>query len=77
MGANDDRESLWEESFVAMSALLGESIEDAIGALPPESVDRVAGLRARLAHPDKAARAKAIAQTLQPVLRALAQTRLR
>ena len=68
---------MWEETFLAMSALLGESIDDAVSALTPESAERVASLKARLAHPDKATRANLIAHTLQPVLRDLTRARLR
>ena len=68
---------MWEETFLAMSALLGESIDDAVSALTPESAERVALLKARLSHPDKGTRANEIAHALKPVLRDLTRARLR
>jgi len=68
---------MWEEAYLAMSMLIGESIDEALSSLTPESRARTESLQKRLAHSDRATRAKVIAHTLQPVLRAVAKARVR
>lgn len=72
---------MWKRSFVATSVALGESLDDALGALgtgdgPPAGVrldDLVTGLRA----PHRPARASALAGAIGEVVARIDEARLR
>lgn len=68
---------MWEESFVAVSVLLGRSVEDAIDELSSDGQARVAGLVLALGDPRRAARAAALARVSQRVAFALDEATLR
>ena len=64
---------MWERSFVAVSVLVGTSVEDAIAALPEGSEVRVAELTRKLEDPRRAVRAQGLAVVAQDVAIALSE----
>jgi hypothetical protein len=68
---------VWERSFVAVSVLMGASIEDAVAALPEGSGARVADLAGKLRDPRRAVRAQALAVVAQEVALAIGEVTLR
>lgn len=68
---------MWERSFVAVSVLLGGSVEDAMGALPVGSEARIAELVATLRDSRRAVRAQGLAVVAQEVAVALGEVTLR
>jgi hypothetical protein len=68
---------VWEESFVAVSVLLGGSIDDALSALPEGAEARVAELAARLRDARRAARAQGLAAVAQKIAFAVGEGTLR
>jgi hypothetical protein len=63
----------WQDAFVAVSVLLGESLEEVVQALGPDAPSaRVARLRA----PAREARARALADVLTPLAMAIASMSL-
>lgn len=68
---------MWERSFVAVSVLLGGSVEDAMSALPVGSEARIAELVAKLRDSRRAVRAQGLAVVAQEVAVALGEVTLR
>lgn len=68
---------MWERSFVAVSVLLGEPVEDAIAALPVGSEARVAELAGKLKDSRRTVRAQGLAVVAQEVAVAIAEVTLR
>jgi hypothetical protein len=68
---------VWERSFVAVSVLLGGSVEDAIAALPEGSEVRIAQVAGQLRDPRRAVRAQGLAVVAQEVALALGEVTLR
>ena len=70
---------MWERSFVAVSVLVGGSIDDAMAALPEgtESRPGLADLGRKLRDPRRAVRAQALALVAQEVTVALGAVTLR
>jgi hypothetical protein len=64
----------WERAFVAMSMLVGESLEDALAAL--EGSDRVAALGRSFVVASREGRAQAMARALAEVALAVDAARL-
>ena len=71
---------MWRRSFVATAVALGESVDDALGALAPRAAtaggpeaELVAGLRA----PERALRAAALAGAVRDVMVAASEVSLR
>jgi len=71
--------SVWQESFVAATVLLGRSCDDAMAALAPspDAPASVATLEGGLRDPRRAARAAALARAGQAIVLALEETGLR
>jgi hypothetical protein len=68
---------VWERSFVAVSVLLGTSIEDATAALPDGAELRAGELARQLHDPRRAVRARALAAVAQEVAVAIGEVTLR
>lgn len=68
---------MWERSFVAVSILVGGSIEDAMAALPEGSEHRTHDLAKTLRDPRRAARAQGLAIVAQEVTVAVGEMTLR
>ena len=68
---------MWERSFVAVSVLLGGSVEDAIAALPVGSEARVAELAGKLKDSRRTVRAQGLAVVAQEVAIAIGEVTLR
>jgi hypothetical protein len=68
---------VWERSFVAVSVLVGGSIEDAIAALPVGSEARIAELASKLKDTRRTARAQGLAVVAQEVALAIGEATLR
>ncbi len=68
---------VWERSFVAVSVLLGASIDDALALLPDESRPRVGDLEPKLRDPRRPVRAAALALAAQEVAVAIGEVTLR
>ena len=68
---------MWERSFVAVSVLVGASIEDALSTLPDGSETRVAELASKLRDTRRAVRAQGLAVVAQEVAVALGEVTLR
>jgi hypothetical protein len=68
---------VWERSFVAVSVLLGGSVEDAMKALPEGSETRAAELLAKLRDPRRAVRAQGLAVVGQEIAMAIGEVTLR
>ena len=68
---------MWERSFVAVSVLLGASIDDALGQLPDEARTRVGELEARLRDARRPVRAQGLAAVAQEVAMAITEVTLR
>ena len=68
-------ERVWERSFVAVSVLLGASVDDATAALPEGSEGRpaVAELTQKLRDPRRAVRAQGLAVVAQEVAVAIGE----
>jgi hypothetical protein len=64
---------VWERSFVAVSVLLGASIDEALAALPEGSELRIAELTSRLRDTRRAVRAQGLAVVAQDVAVALSE----
>ncbi len=69
--------TMWEESFVAMSVLLGEDAPAAVAALAPGAALRAAPAARKLApERPRRERASALAALLEPIARAVEETAL-
>ncbi len=68
---------MWERSFVAVSVLLGGSVDDAVAALPVGSAGRVAELAGKLKDSRRPVRAQALAVVAQEVAIAIGEVALR
>jgi hypothetical protein len=70
---------VWERSFLAVSVLLGATIEDALLALPDgtESRGLVGDLAHKLRDPRRATRAQGLATVAQEVALAISEVTLR
>jgi hypothetical protein len=68
---------VWERSFVAVSVLLGASIDDVTGMLPEGSELRAAELAGKLRDPRRAVRAQGLAAVAQEVAVAIGDVTLR
>ena len=68
---------MWERSFVAVSVLLGGSVEDAIAALPEASAARIGEVAGQLRDTRRAVRAQGLAVVAQEVALALGEVTLR
>jgi len=68
---------VWERSFVAVSVLLGASIDDALGQLPDEARPRLGELEARLRDARRPVRAQGLAAVAQEVAMAITEVTLR
>jgi hypothetical protein len=68
---------VWERSFVAVSVLVGASIEQALGALPEGAGPRVADLEAKLRDARRPVRAQGLAVVAQEVAMAIGEVTLR
>jgi hypothetical protein len=68
---------MWEPSFVAVTVLAGGSVDDAVAALPQESVARFEPLLSRLRAPARTTRATALAEIARDVALAIEQGALR
>lgn len=66
----------WEPSFVAVSAILGEPLEDVVAALGDASVERAAEILRGLRSPTKSVRARALARVVSEVALAIDRARL-
>jgi len=71
---------VWERSFVAVSVLVGESLEDALGALPALAARPASGLadlEARLRDSRRPVRAQGLALGAHEVAVAIGEVTLR
>ena len=68
---------MWERSFVAVSVLVGGSMEDALAALPEGSRPRVAELETKLRDARRPVRAQGLAVVAQEVAIAIGEVTLR
>ena len=68
---------MWERSFVAVSVLLGGSVQDALAALPVGSEARIAELASKLEDSRRTVRAQGLAVVAQEVAVALGEVTLR
>jgi hypothetical protein len=68
---------VWERSFVAVSVLVGGSVEEAIAALPAGSEARIAEVASKLRDSRRAVRAQGLAVVAQEVAVALGEVTLR
>ena len=68
---------MWERSFVAVSVLLGGSVEDALAALPVGSDARIAELASKLKDSRRTVRAQGLAVVAQEVAVAIGEVTLR
>lgn len=68
---------MWERSFVAVSVLVGGSIEDAIAALPVGSEARIADVASKLKDSRRTVRAQGLAVVAQEVAVAIGEVTLR
>ena len=67
----------WETSFVAMTMLVGGSVDDASCALSTEGEARAAGLLGRLRDPQRAVRAAALADAAARIVVATSEVAVR
>lgn len=58
---------MWEPSFIAVTVLVGGTVEDALAALPEGAAARVEPLVDRLRAPTRAARATALAEVARDI----------
>lgn len=68
---------MWERSFVAVSVLVGGSVEDALAALPVGSEARVAEVASKLRDSRRTVRAQGLAVVAQEVAVAIGEVTLR
>lgn len=68
---------MWERSFVAVSVLMGASIDDAAAALPDGGEMRAGELPHKLRDPRRAVRAQGLAVVAQEVALAISEVTLR
>jgi hypothetical protein len=68
---------VWERSFVAVSVLVGGSVQDAIAALPVGSEARIAELASKLNDSRRTVRAQGLAVVAQEVAVAIGEVTLR
>jgi hypothetical protein len=68
---------VWERSFVAVSVLVGGSVEEAISALPEGHEARIAELASKLRDTRRAVRAQGLALVAQEVAMAIGEVTLR
>ena len=68
---------MWERSFVAVSVLLGGSVQDALAALPVGSEARIAELASKLEDSRRTVRAQGLAVVAQEVAVAIGEVTLR
>jgi hypothetical protein len=68
---------VWERSFVAVSVLVGGSVEDALAALPAGSEARVAEVASKLEDSRRTVRAQGLAVVAQEVAVAIGEMTLR
>jgi hypothetical protein len=67
----------WQEAFLAMSAVLGETLEASLGALPGDPALHAPDLQRALRASSREERAHAMARALAEVVVGLEQMRLR
>ena len=67
----------WQEAFLGVSAVLGETLEESLGALGENAAVHASRLLRGLRSPSRDARAQAIARAVAPVAVALDEMRLR
>lgn len=68
---------MWERSFVAVSVLVGGTVEDALLALPEGCEARIAELATKLRDTRRAVRAQGLAVVAQEVALAIGEVTLR
>jgi hypothetical protein len=68
---------VWERSFVAVTVLVGGSVEDALAALPVGSEVRIAELASKLKDSRRTVRAQGLAVVAQEVAVAIGEVTLR
>lgn len=68
---------MWEKSFVAVSVLLGSSLDDATAMLTDGSLAAAADLTEKLRDPRRAARAQALARAAHEIAVAIDEVTLR
>lgn len=68
---------MWERSFVAVSVLLGGSLEDALASLPAGASTRLAELSVKLRDGRRPVRANGLAVVAQEVAMAIGELTLR
>ncbi len=68
---------MWASAFVALRVLTGATVTEALAELPEAERPRVERLAAGLAKADRTARARALAEPLHEVARALEEVTLR
>jgi hypothetical protein len=66
----------WEAAFVAMSVALGTSVNEALASLDPVPAARVEAFARSLLHPEREARAKALAAGLARIFVSIEEARL-
>jgi hypothetical protein len=66
----------WQEAFLGVSAVLGEPLEESLGALDPSAMPRDSALLRGLRSSSREARAQAIARAVAPVVVGLDEMRL-
>ena len=76
MLASESSPVSWQAAFVAVTYALGGTLDDARGALAAADYDEAASVTARLAHPERRVRARALALVLTAVRLELASARL-
>lgn len=67
----------WSESFLGVSAALGESLEQSLGALDQEAIQEAGPVLAALRSTSREVRARGIASAVTAVLVGLEEMRLR
>ena len=68
---------MWGRSFVAVSVLIGGSIDEALAVLPEGSEARIAEVASKLRDPSRAVRAQGLARVAQEVTVSLGEVTLR
>jgi hypothetical protein len=66
----------WRRSFVAMTVLVGGTVDDALAALEPRAEAALGDLTAKLRDPRRPVRAQALAGALHETAAALAEVTL-
>lgn len=68
---------MWERSFVAVSVLVGGSVEEAVASLPEGCEARIAELAGKLRDTRRAVRAQGLALVAQEIAVAIGEVTLR